>query len=163
MGLPENSARLEKKLGSRIALGAFKARHGSLAIGSRKEKKHMTFDSIMDKISKWMLIIGVSLQLSSIVLFLFFDRESIFPVVIFHCGFSACIMAVALMVIFEVATYQERRDNWVYAVGSLVGPAMFLFGIYIPVESAKVHGWLMVCGLVLWTASNMKLHRGGER
>lgn len=123
----------------------------------------MTFDNIMDKISKWMLIIGVGLQLSPIVLSPFFDRESSFPVVVlFHCGFSACIMAVALMVIFEVATYQERRDNWVYAVGSLVGPAMFLFGIYIPVESAKVHGWLMVCGLVLWTASNMKLHRGGE-
>ena len=61
-----------------------------------------------------------------------------------------------------VAFISHIPGNWVYAVGSLVGPAMFLFGIYIPVESTRAHGWLMVCGLVLWTASNIKLHRGDE-
>ena len=135
----------------------------SLETRFQKETRQMIFDEIMGKIAKWMFIIGVGLQLSSIVLCPFFDRESTFPVVIlFHCGFSACIMAVALVFIFGVATFQERRENWIYAVGSLVGPAMFLFGIYIPVESTRAHGWLMVCGLVLWTASNIKLHRGDE-
>ncbi len=123
----------------------------------------MTFDEIMGKIIKWMLIIGVGLQLSPIVLSPFFDRESSFPVVIlFHCGFSACIMAVALLVVFETATRQERREKWFYAVGSIIAPAIFLTGIYIPVESDMVHGVLIVGGLVLWTVSNLKLHRGGE-